>query len=225
MAQYLETTLGYDPANIIKEINVTIGGFNTLLGTARNPRGKLHNYIRSGRSDVFIYYAGHGGPGPKGQTAYLVPVDATVDYIQNNGYSLDLFYRIMNTLDARHKTIVLDACFSGDSMSGSLFRNISPALLKTASPVQDMAGAAVFCAADKDQVATWYPEKRHSLFTYFFLKGLQGDADLNRDKTLQVKEFDTYLKDKVGYWAKRNSGRIQTPLIQGNTDYVITELQ
>jgi len=225
MAQYLEKTLGYDRANILVETNVTIGGFNTLLGTARNPRGKLHNYIRPGKSDVFLYYVGHGGPGPKGQTAYLVPVDAAVDYIQNNGYSLDLFYRVMNTLEARHKTIVLDACFSGDSVSGSLFKNISPALLKTATPVQDMAGAAVFCAADKDQVATWYPEKRHSLFTYFFLKGLQGAADSNKDKIIQVKEFDTYLKDNVGYWAKRNSGRIQTPLIRGKADSVIAELE
>jgi len=225
MARYLEKTMGYDPSNILKYTNITSGDFRTLLGTERNPRGKLHNFIRPGKSDVFIYYVGHGSPGPDGSAAYLVPVDATADYIENNGYGLDLFYRIVEQLPARRTIVVLDTCFSGDSATGSLFKNISPAMLKIATPVRQLSNTALFCAADKDQVATWYPAKRHSLFSYFFFKGLQGAADLNRDKIIRLKELQSYLSEEVRYQAARESGRIQTPLVLGDSEFVIAELK
>jgi len=225
MRKYLETTLGYDSQNILEHRNLTSGDFRTLLGTETNPRGKLHNWIRPDKSDVFIYYVGHGCPGPAGRTAYLVPVDASADYIANNGYGLDLFYRIVEKLPARHLTVVLDACFSGDSASGPLFKNISPAMLKTTSPVRQIKNAALFCAADKDQVATWYPAKRHSLFSYFFFKGLQGAADRNNDRVIRLKELETYLNEEVKYHAGRRHGRTQTPLVLGDGDAVIAELK
>lgn len=226
MAQYIEKTLGYMKKNIIIEKNITKGDFNTLIGTSNTVKSKLSDYIFEGKTkDIFIYYAGHGSPGPKGNASYLVPVDAAVDYIENNGYPLNLFYNIMEKLNVKNKTIVIDACFSGGWDSGKLFKGISPASLKTAIPVRDISNAAIFCAADKDQVAAWYPAKRHSLFTYFFFKGLKGEADFNKDKIIRLKELDKYLKEHVQYWAKRVKHRTQTPLVRGDRDFVVAELK
>ncbi|MCK5542689.1 MAG: caspase family protein [Desulfobacterales bacterium] len=225
MKQYIVKTLGYMPGNIIARTNVTSGGFRTLFGNGHNSKGKLHDYIRQGKSDVFIYYVGHGGPGPEGKTNYLVPVDAEADYIQNNGYPLNDFYSVVKNLGAKNVTIVLDACFSGDSASGSLFKNISPAMLKTTNPIQNIEKAAIFCAADKDQVATWYPSKRHSLFSYYFLKGLSGAADKNKDKIIRLDEMKAYLASEVKYQAGRESGRVQTPLVTGDDNIIIAELK
>lgn len=226
MEQYLITAMGYDKTNIIKVSNATSGDFRTLFGSPASPEGKLHRYIRpDGSSDVFVYYVGHGSPGPQGKSAYLVPVDATADYIQNNGYPLDLFYQIMEAIPAQSKTIVLDACFSGESAGGNLFKNISPAMLKTTAPVKTMSQAALFCAADKDQVATWYPAKRHSLFSYFFFKGIQGAADTNNDKIIHLSELQAYLQSEVKYRAGRESNRTQTPLVMGKQNFVIAELR
>jgi len=225
MKQYIIKTLGYIPDNVIVRTNVTSGGFRTLLGNGHNSKGKLHDYVRQGKSDVFIYYVGHGGPGPEGKANYLVPVDAEADYIQNNGYPLNDFYVVVKNLGARNVTIVLDACFSGDSASGSLFKNISPAMVKTKSPIQSIAKAAIFCAADKDQVATWYPSKRHSLFSYYFLKGIGGEADVNNDKIIRLNEMRSYLASEVKYQAGRESGRVQTPLVSGDDNIIITQLQ
>ncbi len=88
-----------------------------------------------------------------------------------------LFYRIFSKLRAKDATGGLDACFSGYSASGLLFKNISPGMLKSKRPVREMVNGSVFCGAGKDQVSTWCPAKRHSLFTYFFLKGIGGVAD------------------------------------------------
>lgn len=225
MKKYIEKTLGFRPENIITRYNVTSGDFRTLFGSNTQSRGKLHTYIKKGKSDVFIYYVGHGCPGPKGNTAYLVPIDAEADFIQNTGYSLNTFYSMVEHLPARNMTIVLDACFSGDFAAGQLFKNISPAMVKTTSPVKDIAKAAIFCAADKDQVATWYPAKRHSLFSYYFLKGLQGAADTNNDRIIRLDEMKAYLLEEVKYRARRESNRTQTPLVSGDGNTILVTLK
>lgn len=225
MKKYLEKALGYDPDNIKLMKNLTSGDFNSVFGTPTSPEGMIHKFVRKGRSDLFIYYAGHGSPNQKGDNAYLVPVDARADFIEHNGYPLDQLYKALERVEARNVTIVMDACFSGDSPSGSLFKNISPAQLKTVSPIREVANTAIFCAAGKDQVATWYPEKRHSLFTYYFLKGLQGEADKDSNMVITTGEMASYLKDEVKYMAGKLSNRVQTPLVSGKNDTVIAKFR
>ncbi|MCS3679282.1 hypothetical protein GGP72_003231 [Salinibacter ruber] len=44
------------------------------------------------------------------------------------------------------------------------------------------------------------------MFTYFFLKGLKGEANLNGDQAVTVKEMKQYLTSEssgVPYWSKR----------------------
>lgn len=96
-----------------------------------------------------------------------------------------------------------------------LVKNISPAMLKSASAVRELSNAVVFSSTGKDQVSHWYPEKQHSLFTYFFMKGLRGKADKDGDKKITVAELKQYLKDKVPYRARRLTGREQTPISCG----------
>jgi regulator of sigma D len=74
----------------------------------------------------------------------------------------------------------------------------------------------IFSGAGKDQVSHWYPAKRHSLFTYFFMKGLKGDADKNKNKSITVSELKNYLHENVPYRARRLSGREQTPVVVGD---------
>lgn len=225
MRKYLITTLGFDAGNIIFSHNATSGDLRNIFGTSENPRGRLHNYLRGGESEVFIYYVGHGAPGPDGKSAYLVPVDARADYIANNGYPLDHFYRMLENLPAKNITVVLDACFSGDSPAGTLFDKISPAMVKNIQPVRQVANTVIFSSADKDQVSTWYPEKRHSMFTYWFLKGLGGAADSDSDQSVTAQEMEQYLGKEVKYWAQRKSNRVQTPLMLGSGATVLARLK
>ena len=97
-----------------------------------------------------------------------------------------------------------------------LVKNISPAMLKSASPVRKLANGVIFSSTGKDQVSHWYPEKQHSLFTYFFMKGLKGEADENGNKAITVAEMEKYLKDKVPYRARKQDGREQTPVVVGD---------
>ena len=78
----------------------------------------------------------------------------------------------------------------GATAVGKLFDNISPAMLKNVSSVQEVGkNSFVLCGADKDQVCTLYPDMLHSLLTYYFLEGLQGRADTNRGNKISGAEM------------------------------------
>ena len=90
---------------------------------------------------------------------------------------------------------------------------------------QGPANAVLMTSAAVDQVSTWYREKKHSLFTYYFLKGLQGDADVDKNGQITVGEMEQYLKEQVPYMARRLSGAEQQPVITGNPADVMAVLK
>lgn len=223
--EYVINVLGYSAQNVIYESNTTFAKLAQIFGSAGEHKGMLHNWVKPKESEVFIYYTGHGAPDAGGKGAFLVPVDAHVDYISSNGYSLETFYENLAKLPAKRIIVVLDACFSGDSARGMLVKNMSPAVLKSVSPVKKLPNVVTFASADREQVSTWFPEKRHSLFTYFFMKGLKGDADSNRDRKITVREIRDYIAENVPYQARRLVNREQTPIVEGDESWEMAVLR
>ena len=109
--------------------------------------------------------------------------------------------------------MVIDACFSGISDKGTIITKASPLLVV---PVIPGAGKInIFTSSKAEQISSWYPEKRHSLFTYFFLRGIQGAADRNKDKSVTYGELYEYVSENVPYYARRLYGRTQNPSFIG----------
>ncbi|MBI4775973.1 MAG: caspase family protein [Deltaproteobacteria bacterium] len=226
--EYVEKTMGYRPGNIIYVENATQANFRAIFGSETDHRGKLFDYVRpGGQSDVFVYYSGHGAPDPSGPTGYFVPVDCDPSMVRLNGYSLQIFSKNLSKIPAKSLTVVLDACFSGGYDRGNLIRNVSPVYFDVGNPLAVLKNAVVFTSSSGDQVSTWYPEKRHGLFTYFFLKGLQlRDAvDKNRDGKLNADELFAFIQEEVSYMARRLASREQHPQLIGNPDSTVVTLE
>ncbi|QEP42382.1 caspase family protein [Ectothiorhodospiraceae bacterium BW-2] len=219
MRAYLTQTMGFREENLIIEKDATSGVFSTLF----NPDGKVSGYIRNNQSRLFIYYVGHGSPDPKTGDGYFVPVDADPDYIDQAGYSLNRFYANLKRLPVKEMIVVLDSCFSGRVKDGLILQNKSPGQLTINETPSPLKNASVMTSASGDQLSNWYPEKQHSLYTYYFLKGLQGEADQNRDRTITAGEMQSYLSEEVGYWSKRLGGT-QQPKHEGRADTVLAKL-
>lgn len=217
MRQYLISAFGYDPANIIYLEDASLAAMSEVFGTSEDYRGKLFKWVKPGKSRIFIYYVGHGAPDQESGEGYFVPVDANPQYIRTSGYKLSTFYDNLARIPALKKTVLIDACFSGSSANGQLLKGISglTARLK-AEPKAARASDILFTSAGMNQVASWYPQKRHSLFSYFFFKGIQGAADSNRDGSITVGEMKAYLNEQVPYMARRLTGNEQQPFMQGN---------
>jgi len=60
MKKYVIDLFGYDEENVICKFDATQGQMSRIFGTKGNFKGQLYNYVKPGKSDVFIYYVGHG---------------------------------------------------------------------------------------------------------------------------------------------------------------------
>lgn len=220
--EYLIKTLGYRDENIFFIKNATKADFELCFGTKGNPKGKLFNNIRpDGTSDVFVFYSGHGSPDVNNQKGYFVPVDADPQYVGVSGYSLDLLYENLAQLSAKSVTIVMDACFSGSG----LLENISPVRIRFTNALMSIKNGAVITSSTGDQVSSWYPEKRHSIFTYFFLKAIHNkNADVNKDGLLTLEEIYNYVADAnegVSRYARKINNVEQNPAILGDKSRIL----
>jgi len=214
--KYLIDTMGFKDGNIIFYKNASKATLEMIFGTFSNHRGMLYNYVKPEKSDVFIYYSGHGAPDPITNKAYLVPTDCNPVLMDLSAYSLDILYSNLPKIEAKSMTIVLDACFSGGTHAGQfLVPNASPALMKISNPLITLNDITILASSENNQVSSWYPEKLHSMFTYFFLKAVTGDADFNKNKQITFQEIYDFVANRaegVPYYAKRlHGGRIQTP--------------
>ena len=216
MRTYLIKTLGYKDGNIFYIENATQSDFMTYFGVKGNYKGKLFNAVKKNKSDVFIYYSGHGAPGLKDQKGYFVPVECDPQYVELGGYPLETFYENLAEIPAKSFTVILDACFSG----ADIFENISPIVIQVKNPVMKLNHGIVLASSSGNQVSSWYNEKQHGMFTYFFLKGIHNkNGDLNKDGQLTYEELYKFISDEsegVPYYARRLHGVEQNPTLQGN---------
>jgi len=223
MKRYLTDVFGYDENNIIMLLNATQADFNGTFGTLQSEKARLYNLVKSGKSDVFVYYSGHGSPDIQENTGYFVPVDCDPSLVKFNGYSMNTFYQNLSKIPYRSLTVVIDACFSGSSDKGTLLAQTSLARIKSETGKLNDPNAVVLTAATGDQVASWYPDQYHSLFTYYFLKAVQGAANVDRNNELTLGELRAYLNEEVPYMARRLRNRIQTPEINGKDGKIIVQ--
>lgn len=217
--KYLIKTFGYRKGNIILITNATKGTLENIFGSASSHKGTLYNYIEPGRSDLFVYYSGHGAPSLETKKGYILPVDGNPDNAGISGYSIDLLYKNLSKLRTRSTIVVTDACFSG----ARLLKNASPVGIVIKNPLVKLKNSFIMNSSTGTQLSSWYPQKGHGLFTYFFLLGLTGRADQSNDNQISFKELSAYLQENVTYMVRvLHHGRIQTPTFQiPNSDSVL----
>jgi WD40 repeat protein len=236
LKEYLVRTLGFKESNVILKNNAGLEFFQSWFGSTGQPNGRLASLVKPGRSDLFFYYTGHGAPGrvvtqpdsaAEGSASeiawkpYLVPVDCAPTDVVSGGYALDLLCERLEQMSARSVTILLDAGFSGIGNDGKAMLETT---VQSDLPLFDdtlcFLPSTIFLAASPGEIASWLPEKKHSLFTYCFLKGLQGAADADSDGRITTGEIHEYLSDPaqgVIFWSRRTyNGRIQTPMFRGD---------
>ena len=198
---------GIKEGNIIYLKDATGAQLLGVFGNEKSHKGKLFNYIKPNKSNVYIYYAGHGAPGKEGD-AYLVPTDTDSQTIEFTGYPLSTLYSNLGKLPAKSMTVILEACFSGGSQSGSLISKASPIIIQ---PKKTMIpeNIKVIAAGSERQMASWEEDSSHSLFTKYFLKAMSGEGDSNKDGKVSDNELKEYLSDTMTYYARRYYGRDQ----------------
>jgi hypothetical protein len=214
--QYFMQAKGIKEGNIIFLKDATAAQLLGTFGDSNSHKGQLYNWVKPKVSNVYVYYSGHGMPGGDKGNAYLVPTNADSQTIQFSGYALETLYSNLGKLNAKSITVILEACFSGQSQAGSLFNKSSPVII-TPKKTMIPKNVKVISAGAVDQMASWEQDNSHGLFTKYFLKAMSGEGDKNNDGKVSDTELKNYLGETMTYYARRYYGRDQNvQIMQGN---------
>jgi len=192
--KYFSETLGISEKRIYSgfDRDVTQGEFHKVF----DKNGWLDKRVKKGETNIYVYYAGHGAPEMSDGEAYLVPYDGDPNYAMQTGYALNKLYEDLGSLGAQSVTVFLDACFAGaDRNSEVLLKNARPIFIEVESP--SARGISIFTASSSNEISTSWPEKKHGLFSYYLMKGMQGEADKDKNGNVTMKELGDYIRENV----------------------------
>ncbi|MBZ0205914.1 MAG: caspase family protein [Flavobacteriales bacterium] len=205
--------LAADPDNVrlIVDENATR---EAILGAMRDMMNSANS------TDVFfLYFSGHGQTVDNGEEYYFFTNDTRTDdqnAIVSTALSRSEVRSRLGNGKVRKKVLFLDACYSGMMASGGKSMGERREHL-----FQEMAGtddALVIFTSSSDTERSFEDETLgggHGIFTYYLVKGLQGEADRaragNKDGKVTVYELDRYLGDEVNARALKTKDQPQRP--------------
>ncbi|MBP3511349.1 MAG: WG repeat-containing protein [Prevotella sp.] len=194
--EYCNKTLGIPEKNINMYEDATFGNIITAVEKMKSIADAY-----DGEASVIFYYAGHGFPDEKQNTAYLLPIDGNASDITTTGYSLAKLYKDLAALKLKSSVVFLDACFSGAKREDNMLASSRGVAIKVKEETPQ-GNMIVFSAAQGDETAHQLEEKGHGLFTYYLLKGLQQTegnitlGELSDIITKQVKRQSVVINNK-----------------------------
>lgn len=230
-ARYAREVLGFADENVLVLEDAKRREMLDALGDPKDPPEQrtsdlLYALDPRGRSDVVVFYSGHGAPGVKDRQGYLLPVDVRARDAQDDGYPIAALYDTLAARlgaarrKARSVRVFLDACFSGRTPGGPLFAGASPAYSAEALPEGVVEGMTVLSAGGPEEMAHWDEDARHGMFTRHLLDALYGGADENEDGKVTASEAWFYLEEFMSpavwrRWRARQHAQLLPPLAPG----------
>ncbi|MFD1552754.1 hypothetical protein DNU06_08690 [Putridiphycobacter roseus] len=173
-----------------------------------------------------VFIAGHGLL-DENFDYYFGTYNIDFDKPSNNGLPYDEITKLLNSIKAYQKLLIMDTCHSGEldkeeveessavevESGGIQFRAVGSAIaVKNAFGAQNMnklsadlfsdtrkgTGATVISSAGGAEYAMESDEWKNGLFTYNFIRGFkERKADANGDGLIQISEIRTYVNKQV----------------------------
>ncbi len=161
---------------------------------------------------VYFYFSGHGAPDPNTGEAYLMPWNGDPSFLADTAYPVSRLYKKLEALPAKEIIVALDACFSGSGGRSVLAKGARPLVTNVDTSAGRGSKLTVFTAAGGNEITSTLEEVGHGIFTYFFVKGLNGAAK-NSAGNITARALYDYLRPNVQDEARRQN-RAQTPSLQ-----------
>ncbi len=212
---YAIRALGVKPENI----KLLVDGDADDIGIYQAFKTWLPSRVRAS-TDVYVYYSGHGLPTADGQGIYLLPQRAHRDFIDKTAITQTEINAAIQAAKPRSVTMFLDACYSGQARTGeTLLASARPVALKVERQLFPDS-FTVISASQADQISSSSPDLKHGIFSYYLMRGMEGDADVNRDGKITAGEMHTYLTEQVARQAGMMN-RQQVPQLTGDANQVL----
>ena len=158
-------------------------------------RQELEQWLPSVTKDndrVLIYFAGHGFV--YGGNAYLAPYDIDLKNIAATGYPMNDLGRDMGVkIKGRWKVLLTDSCHSGAINPDADVQLINGTL-------SNLNKSLFSLTASRDRERSFESKDwggGHGIFTYYVVKGLEGEADESGDGVVTADELAEYVHNNV----------------------------
>jgi tetratricopeptide (TPR) repeat protein len=163
--------------------------------TLENIRHELETWLPSvthADDRVLIYFAGHGFV--SNGTAYIAPHDIDLKNIAATAYPMDTLGKdIGSRTNGKWKVLITDSCHSGAITPEADRSTVNRTLL-------DLDKSLFSITASRDREQSFESDKwggGHGIFTYYVVKGLEGEADTNGDGIVSADELAEYVHTNV----------------------------
>ena len=205
-----------------KNIELLIDEKANLIESLGTVNKWLPAKIKKNKTDLVIFFAGHGLASPDGKDLYLLSQDSDPDLLSRTALSRSELFNTILKYNPKSVTMFFDTCFSGISRD-------EKTLLASARPVRVVANEdesslpknfSIFSASQLDQISSGIKEAKHGIFSYYLMKGLEGYADLNKDNKITNGELLSFMDEKISVQAS-TLGREQNPSLTGDPDRVL----
>ena len=213
---YASLKMGVPESNITTMVNADAEQADVLLAVKQ----WLYRAVKQNQSDVYVFFAGHGLASDDGQQMYLLPHDGAPELLEKTAILRANLFDDISSANPRSVTVFLDTCYSGTTRGTDMLIASRPIALKALK--QSLPdNFTVLTAAAGDQTAKPLEEAKHGMFSYFLMKGMEGDADADQDNQITAGELHQYVQSNV---VQQSSGS-QTPELQGDKDRVLVQFQ
>ncbi len=176
--------------------------------------------VNKDKTDIYVFFSGHGLPAPDGKSLYFLPHGVDKELLSRTAVSQNDIVAALSAAKPKSVTMFIDACYSGQTRGGDiLVANAKPVSLKSDTNAYP-PNFTVITASANDQISSSSPELKHGIFSFYLMKGMEGEADVNKDGKITVGEMQDYLSDKVARQAM-TLNRKQTTQLAGDADRVL----
>jgi len=163
--------------------------------TVANIRHEIEEWLPSVTKDndrVLVYFAGHGFV--SGGKGWLAPYDVDIHAIPTTAYPMDsLGSYFGGKIKGKWKVLITDSCHSGAITPEADRKQVNDTLL-------DLQKSLFSLTASRDREQSFESDKfggGHGVFTYYVVKGLEGEADTNGDGIVDADELAEYVHTNV----------------------------
>ncbi len=215
-ADYANRALGI-PKDKIKVLTDADADQAALLKTFRN---WLPLNVTKGKTEVFVFYSGHGLPSNDGKSLYFLPHGVDQDLLDETAIDQKKIISAIQSTQPKSVTMFVDSCYSGQSRNGSqLLAGAKPVILKN-SDLGYPPEFTVFTASASDQISSASNDLQHGIFSFYLMKGMEGAADINKDGNITFGEMLEYLNENVQRQALA-ANRVQVPQLIGDPNRIL----
>jgi hypothetical protein len=155
----------------------------------------------------------------RGETVYLLPVDAEPDN-EETWLSVDVVLKSVEECPAKHKLLILDVAHGLVDPRLGVYADRVAEMLE-ARLTKEMPSFLVLCPCSSGQSSLTSEVLRSSVFAYYLDQGLVGEPDRDQIPSVSVRQLCQFVEAKVDRWARNNRGLRQVPRLFGEGDFIL----